>query len=144
MSGLNQLTLVDNILQSINNFLRSNCDEISHKMSNDFTIIDNYASIDECKNPSTPKEKNMLSTAQQNVYVVSEQLPTDTPIVSGVDFNKGRDIDHILNAFRTTGFQATNLAKACDRINEMVCAFIHYTHINIARNHKQKNEKIRF
>ena len=58
--------------------------------------------------------------AQQSVYVVSEELPTDTPIVQGPDFNKSRSIDHILDAFRHTGFQASNLAFAVDRINEMV------------------------
>ena len=58
--------------------------------------------------------------AQQAVYVVSEELPKDTPIVKGPDFNKGRSIDHILAAFRQTGFQASNLANAVDRINEMV------------------------
>ena len=58
--------------------------------------------------------------AQQSVYVVSEELPKDTPIVQGPDFNKSRSIDHILNAFRNTGFQASNLAFAVDRINEMV------------------------
>jgi len=58
--------------------------------------------------------------AQQSVYVVSEELPKDTPIVKGPDFNKSRSIDYILNAFRGTGFQASNLAFAVDRINEMI------------------------
>lgn len=58
--------------------------------------------------------------AQQAVYVVSEELPKDTPVVKGPDFNKSRSIDHILEAFRHTGFQASNLANAVDRINEMV------------------------
>ena len=58
--------------------------------------------------------------AQQSVYVVSEELPKDTPVVKGPDFNHSRSIDHILNAFRNTGFQASNLANAVDQINEMV------------------------
>ena len=60
------------------------------------------------------------SLAQQSVYVVSEELPKDTPIVKGPDFNESRSIDYILNSFRGTGFQASNLAFAVDRINEMV------------------------
>eukprot|EP01083_Nonionella_stella_P125895 380852_1 len=58
--------------------------------------------------------------AQQSVYVVSEELPANTPKVEGPDFNKSRSIDHILSAFRHTGFQASNLANAVDRINEMI------------------------
>eukprot|EP01083_Nonionella_stella_P019148 53229_1 len=58
--------------------------------------------------------------AQQSVYVVSEELPKDTPQVKGPNFNESRSIDHILNAFRATGFQASNLAFAVDRINEMI------------------------
>ena len=67
------------------------------------------------------KELSGYDKAQQNVYVVSEELPKDTPIVKGPDFNESRCIDYILNAFRGTGFQASNLAFAIDRIKEMVC-----------------------
>ena len=51
---------------------------------------------------------------------------TQETIVRGFDFNdvdpkKGIDLQTFLNSFATTGFQATNLSKAIDIINEMVC-----------------------
>jgi len=40
--------------------------------------------------------------------------------VVGYDFNEGVDYDKMFKAFRTIGFQASNLAEAVDIINEMV------------------------
>ncbi|CAM9993420.1 unnamed protein product [Ascophyllum nodosum] len=51
--------------------------------------------------------------------VKSVPVPEGTPIVKGFDFNSGRDLDGIMAAAMTTGFQATNLAKAVDEVNRM-------------------------
>ncbi len=42
------------------------------------------------------------------------------PVVKGYGFNKKFDFDEFLKAYSTTGFQASNLAKAIDIANEMV------------------------
>eukprot|EP00904_Undaria_pinnatifida_P001344 jgi/Undpi1/1120/HiC_scaffold_10.g04582.m1 len=60
-----------------------------------------------------------LEIAQEAVMVKSVPVPEGTPIVKGYDFNKGRDLDGIMAAAMTTGFQATNLAKAVEEINRM-------------------------
>ena len=36
------------------------------------------------------------------------------------DFNNGIDFEGIMNHFKTTGFQGTNLAAAIDEVNKMV------------------------
>ncbi len=42
------------------------------------------------------------------------------PVVKGFDFSKEFDFDEFLKAYSTTGFQASNLAKAVDVANEMI------------------------
>ena len=37
----------------------------------------------------------------------------------GYDFEKGVDFDELMKAMKTTGFQAMNLSKVIDQINEM-------------------------
>lgn len=46
-----------------------------------------------------------LEIAQEAVMVKSVPVPEGTPIVKGYDFNKGRDLDGIMAAAMTTGFQ---------------------------------------
>lgn len=46
-------------------------------------------------------------------------MPKDTPICVGYDFNKGVDFNGIMEAYLTTGFQATNLGQAINEINRM-------------------------
>lgn len=65
-------------------------------------------------------KENPLAKAQANVLVISEELPKNTPTVHGVDFNKDRSIDYILNCYKVCGFQATNVGLAVERINEML------------------------
>jgi deoxyhypusine synthase len=40
--------------------------------------------------------------------------------IKGYDFNKGLDYEALLDAYRTTGFQATNFSKAINEINRMI------------------------
>lgn len=54
------------------------------------------------------------------VLLKSKQLPKCTPKVRGYDFNNGVDFNSLLNAYKFTGFQATNFGEAVDRINEMI------------------------
>jgi deoxyhypusine synthase len=44
----------------------------------------------------------------------------ETPIVQGYDFNSGRDLDGLMAAMLTSGFQATALGQAVEEVNRMV------------------------
>jgi len=68
----------------------------------------------------TVDRASVLAKARSAVSRVSEEIPKNTPIVKGCDFNNGRDIDFILNSFKHSGFQASALGEAIDIINEMI------------------------
>jgi deoxyhypusine synthase len=53
------------------------------------------------------------------VLVPTETVP-EGPIIQGHDFNKGRDLDSIMAAMLTSGFQATALGQAVEEVNRMV------------------------
>jgi hypothetical protein len=55
----------------------------------------------------------------QAVLVPTEALP-DTAVVRGYDFTSGRDLDGIMDAMLTTGFQATSFGQAVQEVNRMV------------------------
>ncbi len=59
-----------------------------------------------------------LKEAKENVLRESEE-PKDYTAIKGYDFNKGLNYDKLIDSFFTTGFQATNLAKAIEIIKEM-------------------------
>lgn len=56
-------------------------------------------------NDTPAMEAKTLEIAQEAVMVKSVPVPEGTPIVKGYDFNKGRDLDGIMAAAMTTGFQ---------------------------------------
>ncbi len=53
----------------------------------------------------------------------NESIPT-TPIIKGWDPNTGTDLDSVLGAMLTSGFQATALGLAIEEVNKMVRACI--------------------
>ena len=57
--------------------------------------------------------------ARQNLYITSEEK-LDAPIVKGYDFNEGLDYNKLFQTLKTTGFQASLLGDAIDRVNEMI------------------------
>mmetsp|Transcript_31254 Transcript_31254/g.69558 ORF Transcript_31254/g.69558 Transcript_31254/m.69558 type:complete len:361 (-) Transcript_31254:688-1770(-) len=59
------------------------------------------------------------ASAQQAVLVITETIP-DTPVIKGYDFNKGIDLDGIMQSMLTTGFQATTLGQAVEEVNRML------------------------
>lgn len=69
------------------------------------------------------------SLAQNAVLVESTPMPEGAEQVRGYDFRVGQPVDYhaILQAFKTSGFQATNFGLAVERVNEMVC-----THSSLA------------
>eukprot|EP00775_Hariotina_reticulata_P005313 gene5313-5548_t len=64
----------------------------------------------------------VLSTdlpATEAVLVPTNTIP-DTPIIKGHDFDKGNDLDSIMSAMITSGFQATALGQAINEVNRML------------------------
>jgi hypothetical protein len=51
--------------------------------------------------------------------VPTETLP-DGPVIRGYDFNAGRDLDGLMGALLTSGFQASALGQAVVEANRMV------------------------
>ncbi|KAK2087432.1 hypothetical protein P7K49_033339 [Saguinus oedipus] len=50
----------------------------------------------------------------------SSTLPPESAQVRGYDFNRGVDYRALLEAFGTTGFQATNFGRAVQQVNAMI------------------------
>ena len=65
-------------------------------------------------------EEVIAQSTQEAVFVKSEKLPEDTPVVRGEDFSQGALLDDMVRKMLTTGFQATNVALAIEVINKMV------------------------
>ncbi|CAM9266418.1 unnamed protein product [Phaeothamnion confervicola] len=59
------------------------------------------------------------AATQNAVLMRSAPVASGTPICRGYDFNNGVDLNGMMAAALTTGFQATNLALAIDEINRM-------------------------
>jgi deoxyhypusine synthase len=81
--------------------------------------------------PSLSKSPKMSENAapelaKEAVLVESEKLPNDTPIVTGYDWNKGRNYEDLFKTFVHAGFQATNLGKAIEEVNKMVSKLCTY------------------
>ncbi len=54
------------------------------------------------------------------VLVASEELPEGSIAIRGYDFNEGRELDGLLQSFKSTGLQATALGRAIDEVNAML------------------------
>lgn len=61
-----------------------------------------------------------LDSAKSAVLLQSENLPSNTPVVCGYNWNKGVNYCEILSNYKTCGFQATNLGLAIEEINNML------------------------
>lgn len=58
--------------------------------------------------------------AKEAVLKRSENIPENTPIVKGYDWNQGIDYSKLFESYVNTGFQATNLGLAIREINQML------------------------
>lgn len=65
--------------------------------------------------PQNSTETKALELAQEAVMVKSVPVAAGTPIVKGYDFNTGRDLDGIMAAAMTTGFQVHRLVQVVSR-----------------------------
>ncbi|ETO06985.1 hypothetical protein RFI_30405 [Reticulomyxa filosa] len=55
-----------------------------------------------------------------NPSAMNAEIPENIKHVKGPDFDEGNGIDFIMNAFKTTGFQATSMADAAESILQMI------------------------
>ena len=62
--------------------------------------------------------KTSIEQAKESIFKKSRE-PKDEVIVKGYDFSKGFDLQKFMQAYATTGFQATNFAKAVEIIKKM-------------------------
>lgn len=67
-----------------------------------------------------PPEGEAPAAALAAVLKHSSALPAESAQVRGYDFNRGVDYHAMLEAFGTTGFQATNFGRAVHQVNAMV------------------------
>lgn len=67
-----------------------------------------------------PPEGKAPAAALAAVLKHSSALPSESAQVRGYDFNRGVDYRALLQAFGTTGFQATNFGRAVQQVNAMV------------------------
>jgi deoxyhypusine synthase len=75
-------------------------------------------------NNTVSAKPHIPSVSASAVLGESSTMPEGTTQVRGVDFSlinpeKDNILDHIMNAFKTTGFQATNLGLAVEQVHEM-------------------------
>ncbi|KAG0266189.1 hypothetical protein DFQ27_009956 [Actinomortierella ambigua] len=56
---------------------------------------------------------------QAAVFVQSTEMPADSVVIQGVDFNKPVTLDSLLSTFVRSGFQASAVGQAIEIINEM-------------------------
>uniref|UniRef100_F6WSN9 Deoxyhypusine synthase n=1 Tax=Equus caballus TaxID=9796 RepID=F6WSN9_HORSE len=67
-----------------------------------------------------PPEGKAPAAALAAVLKHSSALPSESAQVRGYDFNRGVDYRALLQAFGTTGFQATNFGRAVQQVNAMI------------------------
>lgn len=65
------------------------------------------------------RRRRCTARRAQAVLVPTATIP-DTAIIKGHDFDKGRDLDALMGAMLTSGFQATALGQAVEEVNRMV------------------------
>ncbi|XP_016017566.1 deoxyhypusine synthase isoform X1 [Rousettus aegyptiacus] len=67
-----------------------------------------------------PPKGEAPAAALAAVLKHSSALPSESAQVRGYDFNRGVDYRALLEAFGTTGFQATNFGRAVQQVNAMI------------------------
>lgn len=55
--------------------------------------------------------------------VKSEKVPENAIEIRGHDFSKSQDVDEVMKAMLSSGFQASQLGKAINEINRMVIKY---------------------
>lgn len=92
--------------------------------------------------PNSAAQTNTSSSAHDAVFVPSAELPNAIP-VRGFDFNAPPELDALLNAYLTTGFQGTSLALAVGEIKRMLEWRLSQEEVAADENEELKDEKVR-
>jgi len=58
--------------------------------------------------------------ATEAVLVQSQEMPKNSEVCKGYEFNQGVDYHQLLTSYRHYGFQATNFGKGIEEINKMI------------------------
>ncbi|KAF7729206.1 hypothetical protein EC973_004735 [Apophysomyces ossiformis] len=66
-----------------------------------------------------PGNVNEQSDAQAAVFVQSVQMPEDSVLVQGPNFNKPLTLSDLMSSYKTMGFQASSLGEAIEIVEEM-------------------------
>ncbi|KAB7494057.1 putative deoxyhypusine synthase [Armadillidium nasatum] len=61
-----------------------------------------------------------IDISKEAVLAPSEDVPKNTPIVEGYDFNNGINHHKLLKSYKYSGFQATSFGNAVDEIMKMI------------------------
>ncbi|HKZ33913.1 MAG TPA: deoxyhypusine synthase [Candidatus Nanoarchaeia archaeon] len=79
----------------------------------------NSAELKEESEKTRPSDAELKEeTARKNLFREGEEI--SGVVIKGYDFSKGVDYNEIVKGFSTSGFQASNLAKAIEIINNMI------------------------
>jgi len=99
---------------------------------------------------SSPENKNPPSLETDKDYtkaktsVFQKSSPIDSSIkISGYDFTKGINYSEIFSSYKTMGFQASNLSKAIEIINNMIKYRLIDDPISLEEDEDYKNIEIR-
>ncbi|KAG0319278.1 hypothetical protein BGZ99_005207 [Dissophora globulifera] len=68
---------------------------------------------------SGPGQESLPDSTQAAVFVASTEMPKDSVVIKGPDFNQTVTLDSLLSTFITSGFQASAIGRAIEIINEM-------------------------
>lgn len=90
--------------------------ETGHNGTSNQTILESKPLESDSKVSANPHIPSVSASA---VLGESESMPEGTPICRGHDFNEPSSLDDIMKSMCTTGFQATNVGLAIQRIQEM-------------------------
>lgn len=66
------------------------------------------------------KDEKVPDIVTNAVLVQSEQMPENSEICKGYDFNNGIDYHKLFASYRCSGFQATNFGLAIEEVNKMI------------------------
>ncbi|KAF9216300.1 hypothetical protein BGZ59_010263 [Podila verticillata] len=68
---------------------------------------------------SGPGHQALPDSTQAAVFVQSTEMPKDSIVIKGPDFNQTLSLDALLSTYISSGFQASAMGKAIEIINEM-------------------------
>jgi len=75
---------------------------------------------EEPQNHSSYATVDIYASAAENIFLYSAPVSEDAVKVQGYEFNNGIDFHAMMDTFKSSGFQATNLYEAMEIIKQIV------------------------